>query len=355
MQRLNIEAARKHAGQSDLVTPSGPPTSGVGGGGGGGGSGNGGGVTPISLNTPDILNSILNINPFFDPPTASTTISNLGTSTYTSSCAGLGDHLAGTPEDHEKKVFATLETPGGLNLPGLSSSSNLVTSAHGASSSLTLPSLLVPPPSTQPPSVELTRSKLIKESLKHSIQSKRKNSGKGELDVRAELVVKQRKREELTPEDEERRRRRRERNKIAATKCRNKKKEKTSLLIKVCTAESESLEGNNIHLKSEISKLEMEHQQLMEALNAHAPLCSRVLGSSSNLSSDNRGGTSGGGGGSGGGSGTGSRNLASSHSMLAPQFSTGHHSYSSSGHIHGGGLPHHHHSSYYNNASIQLS
>ena len=39
--------------------------------------------------------------------------------------------------------------------------------------------------------------------------------------------------EELTEEDECRRNRRRERNKVAATKCRNKKKAKTVNLMKV--------------------------------------------------------------------------------------------------------------------------
>ena len=39
--------------------------------------------------------------------------------------------------------------------------------------------------------------------------------------------------EELTEEDEGRRQRRRERNKVAATKCRNKKKAKTVNLMKV--------------------------------------------------------------------------------------------------------------------------
>jgi hypothetical protein len=40
-------------------------------------------------------------------------------------------------------------------------------------------------------------------------------------------------RDELTPEDATRRSRRRERNKVAATKCRNKKKYKTTILMKV--------------------------------------------------------------------------------------------------------------------------
>lgn len=41
------------------------------------------------------------------------------------------------------------------------------------------------------------RSKLIKDSLKLTIQTKRKNSGKEELDVKSELVTKRHKREEV--------------------------------------------------------------------------------------------------------------------------------------------------------------
>lgn len=43
---------------------------------------------------------------------------------------------------------------------------------------------------------------------------------------------------QLTAEDEERRRKRRERNKIAATKCRLKKREKTTNLMQVSTCAS---------------------------------------------------------------------------------------------------------------------
>lgn len=53
---------------------------------------------------------------------------------------------------------------------------------------------------------------------------------------------------QLTPEDEERRRRRRERNKIAATKCRMKKRERTVNLV----TESEVLETQNIDLKAQL-------------------------------------------------------------------------------------------------------
>jgi len=77
--------------------------------------------------------------------------------------------------------------------------------------------------------------------------------------------------EELTAEDEERRRRRRERNKVAATKCRNKKKEKTCLLV----SEGEILESQNKNLKQEISRLEAEKRHLVEILALHEPSCAK--------------------------------------------------------------------------------
>ncbi|XP_003707646.1 activating transcription factor 3 isoform X2 [Megachile rotundata] len=73
----------------------------------------------------------------------------------------------------------------------------------------------------------------------------------------------------LTPEDEERRRRRRERNKIAATKCRLKKREKTVILVK----ESEILETQNHDLKSQIQELETQRRRLVDMLSFHRPTC----------------------------------------------------------------------------------
>ncbi|XP_054713256.1 cyclic AMP-dependent transcription factor ATF-3-like [Uloborus diversus] len=114
-------------------------------------------------------------------------------------------------------------------------------------------------------SVKATRSKLIKEGLKLTIQSRRIIHG---LDnVRSEY--RQPQQEELTTEDEERRRRRRERNKVAATKCRNKKKERTGRLAE----ESETLEVNNNALKTEIDSLEAEKQELIDLLQGHLPHC----------------------------------------------------------------------------------
>merc|ERR1719264_2104748 len=73
----------------------------------------------------------------------------------------------------------------------------------------------------------------------------------------------------LTFEDEERRLRRRERNKVAATKCRNKKKERTTRLI----AEGEVLEIQNTALKEELRKLEAEKRSLSDLLASHEPQC----------------------------------------------------------------------------------
>lgn len=73
----------------------------------------------------------------------------------------------------------------------------------------------------------------------------------------------------MTPEDEERRRRRRERNKIAATKCRLKKREKTVNLVQ----ESEILETQNIDLKTQIQELESQRRRLVDMLSMHGPAC----------------------------------------------------------------------------------
>ncbi|CAF89541.1 unnamed protein product, partial [Tetraodon nigroviridis] len=76
-------------------------------------------------------------------------------------------------------------------------------------------------------------------------------------------------RREVSPQEVERRKRRRERNKIAAAKCRNKKKEKTESLQK----ESEKLETVNTGLKAQIEELKRQKQQLVYMLNLHRPTC----------------------------------------------------------------------------------
>ncbi|KAM7346705.1 activating transcription factor 3 [Cochliomyia hominivorax] len=158
-------------------------------------------------------------------------------------------------------------------------------SSHSSSSSTPLDS---PAGTNTTPSVQQTCSQLIKAGLKLSIQSKRKlstcDSSSGseqpvskcsrpneefeettddESDVKATLP------KGLTPEDEDRRRRRRERNKIAATKCRMKKRERTQNLIK----EAEQLDTQNVDLKNQVRVLENERRKLLEMLQAHEPAC----------------------------------------------------------------------------------
>uniref|UniRef100_A0A8B9SVW0 Activating transcription factor 3 n=1 Tax=Anas platyrhynchos TaxID=8839 RepID=A0A8B9SVW0_ANAPL len=103
---------------------------------------------------------------------------------------------------------------------------------------------------------------LVKEELRFAIQNKRQSHRMSStLDT-------------VTPPEahilqDERKKRRRERNKIAAAKCRNKKKEKTECLQK----ESEKLETINAELKAQIEELKNEKQHLIYMLNLHRPTC----------------------------------------------------------------------------------
>ncbi|CAH2090418.1 unnamed protein product [Euphydryas editha] len=151
---------------------------------------------------------------------------------------------------------------------------------HDSNSSMSNSSSATSPASGTPPSIQKTCSELIKAGLKLSIESKRKMSGsdtdggfkrlkKEESDDDYDSSHTQAPKNELTPEDEERRRRRRERNKIAATKCRMKKRERTVNLV----TESEVLETQNIDLKAQLKDLEVQKRQLIDMLALHAASC----------------------------------------------------------------------------------
>ncbi|KAL4618116.1 proto-oncogene c-Fos-like [Arapaima gigas] len=77
------------------------------------------------------------------------------------------------------------------------------------------------------------------------------------------------KNEQLSPEDEEKKRIRRERNKIAAAKCRNRRRELTDTL----QAETDKLENEKAGLQTEIAALLREKEQLELILAAHKPAC----------------------------------------------------------------------------------
>ncbi|XP_061467764.1 protein c-Fos [Rhineura floridana] len=75
--------------------------------------------------------------------------------------------------------------------------------------------------------------------------------------------------EQLTPEEEEKRRIRRERNKMAAAKCRNRRRELTDTL----QAETDQLEEEKSVLQTEIANLLKEKEKLEFILAAHRPAC----------------------------------------------------------------------------------
>ncbi|KAI1897899.1 hypothetical protein AGOR_G00088020 [Albula goreensis] len=75
--------------------------------------------------------------------------------------------------------------------------------------------------------------------------------------------------EQLSPEEEEKKRVRRERNKMAAAKCRNRRRELTDCL----QAETDGLEEQKSTLKTEIANLMKEKERLEFILMAHRPAC----------------------------------------------------------------------------------
>ncbi|XP_077312169.1 fos-related antigen 1 [Lithobates pipiens] len=75
--------------------------------------------------------------------------------------------------------------------------------------------------------------------------------------------------EHVSPEEEERRRVRRERNKVAAAKCRNRRKELTDYL----QAETDKLEEEKSSLQKDIAELQKQKDKLELILEAHQPIC----------------------------------------------------------------------------------
>jgi len=145
MKNLNIDVARRHVQEIGETCPS---------------SG-----TPLSLNTPDILNSLISIaNPFFDTPPCNGPVDGSMSNPLTDQLNNEANNNGDLDGTQDKKVFATLE-------------------------SAPKPKMSVPSLTTQ----------FIKEGLKLTIQKKRKNCGKEELDVKSELAPshKMRKKEEV--------------------------------------------------------------------------------------------------------------------------------------------------------------
>uniref|UniRef100_A0A3P9MLG5 FOS-like antigen 1a n=1 Tax=Oryzias latipes TaxID=8090 RepID=A0A3P9MLG5_ORYLA len=75
--------------------------------------------------------------------------------------------------------------------------------------------------------------------------------------------------EQLSQDELERRRIRRERNKMAAAKCRNRRRELTDSL----QSETDQLEDEKSRLQKEIADLQKEKEKLELVLEAHRPIC----------------------------------------------------------------------------------
>ncbi|XP_035290652.1 fos-related antigen 1 [Anguilla anguilla] len=95
--------------------------------------------------------------------------------------------------------------------------------------------------------------------------------------------------EQFTPEELERRRIRRERNKLAAAKCRNRRRELTDTLQN----ETDRLESDKAELQKEIAGLEKEKEKLELVLEAHQPIC-KIQSSDSDSDHSTRGRAAGG-------------------------------------------------------------
>ncbi|XP_057377187.1 activating transcription factor 3-like isoform X2 [Daphnia carinata] len=223
--------------------------------------------------TPEILNLLAGA-PFDNVPSYGSAGGRYG------SAANVGNASGSSSFTYFQSSSSTLGSAGvSAGLPastpgdGPSSPGEHASSSFSSFSSLcSSPATPSTPPAGGPPSIQNTRTYLIKEGLKLTIQSKRLASGRGSLesDQHGHLPLK----DELTTEDEERRRRRRERNKVAATKCRNRKKERTGILMQ----ESDALEDQNVNFRSEIQRLEAEKRRLMDVLAMHSPTCLKTAG-----------------------------------------------------------------------------
>lgn len=136
----------------------------------------------------------------------------------------------------------------------------------------------VPPTPSTASSVDSNSSHIpsfLKQGLKRTIQSRRLQEGKGMLEVE----FKEPEPEFLTAEEEEQRMIRREKNKLAAQKCRIKKKERAEVL----EAETKKLEKTQGGLKTEIQKLLEERDNLMDIIKVHRAVCPKMRAQSSSF------------------------------------------------------------------------
>ncbi|XP_033104023.1 cyclic AMP-dependent transcription factor ATF-3-like [Anneissia japonica] len=106
---------------------------------------------------------------------------------------------------------------------------------------------------------------VIKEELKWKIQSQRLAKGQEVLTVEERKIQE----DKLTEEEEAKRADRRRRNKIAAAKCRTKKRDRSKIL----SEKIDELDEQQKRLKVDLSTLRSEKEHLMSLLQDHIPSC----------------------------------------------------------------------------------
>ncbi|XP_077984676.1 uncharacterized protein LOC144439274 [Glandiceps talaboti] len=106
-----------------------------------------------------------------------------------------------------------------------------------------------------------TFSSLVKEELRNSIKKRRLSKGLPDV----QIDYKTPEQDELTEEEKGKRKIRRERNRLAAEKCRMKRKESETSIVK----EYKDQEKLQQKLKKTIKELEEEKELLTQALQAH--------------------------------------------------------------------------------------
>ncbi|XP_050407074.1 cyclic AMP-dependent transcription factor ATF-3 [Patella vulgata] len=110
---------------------------------------------------------------------------------------------------------------------------------------------------------------LVKGELKHRIRSRRHASGQEDIVVDFAAEAKE---EMLTGEEEERRQLRREKNRVAAQKCRGKKRERADNLEGAVAR----LENKQSRISAEIAKLQNEKEHLEDLISVHQTVCPKM-------------------------------------------------------------------------------
>ncbi|XP_041481547.1 cyclic AMP-dependent transcription factor ATF-3-like [Lytechinus variegatus] len=107
----------------------------------------------------------------------------------------------------------------------------------------------------------LNQGTQLRDEIRCSIIQKRIQKGLGGI----RLDWKNNGQEALSKEEEDKRRQRRERNRVAASKCRERRRERTFVLVE----ETERLESNKQDLLDEIDQLEEQKAKLVAILTEH--------------------------------------------------------------------------------------